>query len=336
MAATHHDRETGLRWTEFAPPADAKDDGRDVIAGLGAAAKYLPSRYFYDDAGSALFARITGEPEYYLTRMERSLLARHAEAIALRTGAAELIELGSGDARKTRTLIEAYGRRGLRLRYLPVDVSAGILKDAARALLQAYPTIDVWALAGTYEQALAELPPAEIGTRMVLFLGSTIGNLNPAELADFLDRVRATLRAGQYFLVGVDLRKPAAVLEAAYNDSAGVTAAFNLNILRHLNRRFAGDFDLSAFAHRAFYNREMSRIEMHLVSRVARRVRLRALDFSCAFAEGETIHTEISRKFHLPELLRTFAEHGFVDEDSWTDPDRWYALILLRAVADGS
>lgn len=330
--AIHQDSETPrFRWTEFEPGGAEEDDGQDVIEGLRGAPMTLPPQYFYDDRGSILFERITRLPEYYLTRKELEILEQRAPEIAELTGPAELIELGSGSARKTRMLIDAYSRHGDALRYLPVDVSAAMLKDSSRDLLDAYAQLDVWGLVGTYEQALAELPPPRIATRMVIFLGSTLGNLHPRELGQFIDRVRHALRPGGFFLVGADLQKPVAVLEAAYNDSAGVTAEFNLNMLRHLNRRFDGDFDPEAFAHKAVYDREDHRIEMHLVSLRPQRVALRALDLEISLDEGETIRTEISRKFYLPELIETFARHGFEKAGGWADAQDWYSLTLFRA-----
>ncbi|MDJ0948787.1 MAG: L-histidine N(alpha)-methyltransferase [Alphaproteobacteria bacterium] len=332
LAGTFRDPDVPrFRWTQFEAQAQEDDGGEDVIAGLSATPKTLPARYFYDDRGSILFERITRLPEYYLTRTELSLLENRAREVAAVTGPCELLELGSGSARKTRALIDAYDNKDLPLRYLPVDVSAGILKDSSRGLIDAYPALDVWALVGTYEQALAELPPRELDNRMAVFLGSTLGNLNSSEIAGFLENVHQALPGGSYFLVGLDLQKPVDILEAAYNDSEGVTAAFNLNMLAHLNERFEGDFDLTKFEHLAFYNPEEQQIEMHLRSRADHEVRLGALDLQVPFAEDETMRTEISRKFNLPDIIETFARHGFAATQHWTDPNDWFALILFRS-----
>ena len=320
-----------FRVTEFDSGEALKKDGEDVAAGLTNARKWLPARFFYDDRGSLLFERITGLPEYYLTRCEEAILAESSGDIAALTGPCELIELGSGSARKTRALLEAYAGLGHRVRYMPIDISAGILKSSAGELLAGFPALEIWGLIGTYEAALAGLPERALPRRMAIFLGSTIGNLNNVEMSAFLGMVRGALATGEYFLVGADLQKPVEIIEAAYNDAAGVTAAFNLNILEHLNRRFDGDFDLAKFAHRAVYDRRYDRIEMHLVSAERQSVRLAKLDLSVGFAAGETILTEISRKFDLPDLRTRFADAGFAAVETWTDADEYFSLNLFRA-----
>ena len=320
-----------FRVTEFDPGDTQERDGEDVVTGLTETQKWLPARYFYDDHGSALFERITGLPEYYLTRCEEEILAHSSGDIAALTGACELIELGSGSARKTRALLDAYAGLGHRVRYLPIDVSAGILKSSAGELLADFPALEIWGLIGTFDAALAGLPERALPRRMAIFLGSTIGNLNNVELAAFLSMVRGALAAGEYFLVGADLQKSIDIIEAAYNDAAGVTAAFNLNMLEHLNRRFGGDFDVAKFSHRAFYDRRYDRMEMHLVSAERQTVRLAGLDLTVGFSAGETILTEISRKFDLPGLRQRFADAGFAAVETWTDDDRFFSLSLFRA-----
>jgi L-histidine N-alpha-methyltransferase len=320
-----------LRLTAVGAHTTGDDDGADVVAGLTATPKTLPARYFYAERGSDLFEQITDQPEYYLTRTEEAILTDSADEIAALTGDCELIELGSGSSRKTRTLLEAYADGGRQVRYMPIDVSAGILKSSAEALLDDYPDIEVWGLVGTYEDALAGLPDRDLPQRMALFLGSTLGNMSDPETADFLGHVRSALDDREYFLVGTDLQKPVEVIEAAYNDAAGITAAFNLNILNHLNRRFGGDFDPARFAHRAFYNRTHNRIEMHLESRERQTARLQDLDLTVDFDAGETIRTEISRKFDLAKLRDKFAAEGFAPVQSWSDPGRNFALSLFQA-----
>ncbi|MCZ6861489.1 MAG: L-histidine N(alpha)-methyltransferase [Alphaproteobacteria bacterium] len=320
-----------FRVTEFDPGDALEGDGDDVITGLTEAQKWLPARYFYDDRGSALFEQITELPEYYLTRSEEAILAKSSGDIARRTGACELIELGSGSARKTRILLDAYAGLGHQVRYLPIDVSAGILKSSAGELLATFPALEIWGLIGTYGDALTGLPERTLPQRMVIFLGSTIGNLNNVEMAAFLAIVRGALAEGEYFLVGADLQKPIEIIEAAYNDAGGVTVLFNLNMLEHLNRRFDGDFDLAKFSHRAVYDRRYDRIEMHLVSSERQSVNLAKLDLVVEFAAGETILTEISRKFDLPSLRKRFAEAGFAAIETWTDPDQHFSLTLFRA-----
>lgn len=345
-----------LRWTEFPADAGQEQDGADVIAGLTASPKTLPPKYFYDDVGSLLFEDITDTPEYYPTRSEQEILTARAAAIAAITGPCELVELGSGSSRKTRVLIETYIAAGTGAgaapaagsatgsgsgavsdaetapgaRYIPVDVSGSILKDSSGDLIASFSDLDIWGLIGTYEQALAGLPPRVLDARMILFLGSTIGNLSPAESYEFLRRTALHMNVGEYFLIGYDLRKDPAILEAAYNDAAGVTAAFNLNMLRHLNGRFGGDFDLDAFRHLAFYNRDEHRIEMHLESLRDQTVRLEALDLEVSFAAKETIRTEISRKFTPEYMEETFGSIGFSRVEHFTDSAGRFGLSLFR------
>lgn len=304
--------------------------GTDVVQGLTQTPKSLSELYFYDDRGSELFEEICELPEYYLTRTETSILQDCAEEIARITGESELIELGSGSSTKTRILLDAYQKLGQQVHYLPIDVSAGILEASARQLLVDYPSLQVHALAGTYEQALAQLQASELPSRTIAFIGSTLGNFNFQECDDFLSQITAALQLGEYFLLGIDLQKPKHILEAAYNDSAGVTAAFNLNILNHLNQRFDGNFDLNKFEHWAFYNETKHQIEMHLRSRQAQTVELRSLNIKVNFDKGETINTEISRKFDINRIKKLLKTKGLVPQKVWTDDNQWFALILSK------
>jgi L-histidine Nalpha-methyltransferase len=321
---------TRLRWITLDSAIAAADNGHDVVQGLSQTPKTLPCRYFYDDLGSELFEQITDLPEYYPTRTEQAILETYAAEIVQQTGACELIELGSGSSRKTHTLLEAYGKLEDPLHYYPIDVSEGILRTTALDLLAQYPELNVCGLAGTYEQALAQLPPRIIENRMLIFLGSTMGNLEDIDRDRFLTQVQQALQPGEFFLLGVDLKKPIDILEAAYNDAQGVTAAFNLNILNHLNRRFDGNFNLDRFAHVAFFNTAASRIEMHLKSLVAQTVTLQNLDLEISFQAGESIHTEISRKFDLPTLTTILEAHALAPIQIWTDPQSWFGLILCQ------
>lgn len=306
------------------------NDGSDVVKGLTQTPKTLPARYFYDDRGSELFEQICGLPEYYLTRTETAILREYAVEIARVTGACELVELGSGSSTKTRILLDAYNQLGYPLHYLPIDVSAGILESSARQLLTDYPSLKVRALAGTYELALEQLASSELPSRMICFIGSTLGNLTPSECDLFLSQIADALHPGEYFLLGVDLQKSKQVLEAAYNDRSGVTAAFNLNMLHHLNWRFDGNFDPQLFEHWAFYNETQHQIEMHLRSLRSQSVKLSALDLTVEFATGETIHSEISRKFNLTTLQQQLQARGLVPILTKTDPKQWFGLILCQ------
>lgn len=309
------------------------DQGQDVVRGLSQSPKTLPPRYFYDDRGSELFEQICSLPEYYLTRTETAILRRHASDIAEVTGPCELVELGSGSSTKTRLLLNAYQSQGAALHalhYVPIDVSAGMLETSAHQLIAAYPTLQVHGLAGTYSMGLAHLPPPHLPSRMIAFIGSSLGNLSPTQCDRFLQEATAAMEPGDYFLLGLDLQKPKDILEAAYDDSQGVTAAFNLNMLRHLNRRFDGNFDLSQFHHRAVYNESAHQIEIYLDSLTAQQVQLRALNFETAIASGESILTEISRKFDPDTMSHTLKSHHLTVLDIFTDDRNWFGLFLCQ------
>jgi dimethylhistidine N-methyltransferase len=301
-----------------------------VIQGLTQTPKTLPPKYFYNDRGSQLFEQICELPEYYPTRTEAVILRQYAGEIAQLTGSCELVELGSGSSTKTRLLLDAYEALGYPLRYLPIDVSAGILESSAQQLLADYPSLKVHGLVSTYELALQQLTPSQLSSRMIFFLGSTLGNLNPQECDIFFSQIKAALNIGEYFLLGVDLQKPKQLLEAAYNDSQGVTAEFNINVLEHLNQRFEGNFDTQSFEHWAFYNDQLHQIEMHLRSLKAHTVRLEALDLTVKFDTDETIMTEISRKFDLGVMQQELQAKGLKPLQVWTDPKQWFGLILCQ------
>ncbi|MBD2433004.1 MULTISPECIES: L-histidine N(alpha)-methyltransferase [Fischerella] len=308
----------------------ASSTGTDVVKGLTQTPKTLPPRYFYDDRGSDLFEQICELPEYYLTRTETKILQSCASEIAAITGACEIVELGSGSSTKTRILLDAYQQQGLPLHYLPIDVSAGMLESGALSLLADYPSLQVYALAGTYELALSQIEPSQLPSRMICFIGSTLGNLNPQECDVFLSQVKAALQVGEYFLLGVDLQKPKHILEAAYNDNQGVTAAFNLNMLEHLNWRFQGNFDTTQFEHWAFYNEVEHQIEMHLKSKRSQTVELHTLKLNVHFEPGETIRTEISRKFSLNSIQQELKAKNLVPQKVWTDENQLFGLLLCQ------
>lgn len=293
----------------------------DVRHGLTQARKQLQPWYFYDALGSALFAAICELPEYYLTRAETEILTRHGAAIARALSApARIIELGSGDGRKTRLLLEAIARP---LTYIPIDLDVSILALQSTAAMRVEP------IRGDYRDIRSLINA--VPDTAVLFLGSSIGNYDPVSAAALLREVRSVLTRGNTFLVGADLRKPKAIVEAAYNDSLGVTAAFNLNLLARINRELGGHFDLGAFQHRAFFNESESRIEMHIVSRRRQSVPVDALAIALEFDEGETIHTENSYKYAESDLQALAAASGFAVEQVWTDSRSWFADALLVA-----
>ena len=310
------------------------DFAGDVRRGLTAARKSLPPRWFYDGVGSALFDAICFLPEYYVTRAESDVLVEHAEAIADAFGPhARLVELGSGMARKTRILLDAITARQRELEYVPVDVDAGMLERAGRELLSDYRSLRVTAICSDF--AKPSIPMAQLdsarGRTIVLFLGSTIGNLDPDDAVAMLRDLRNAMRSGDALLLGADLIKDGAVLEAAYNDALGVTASFNLNVLQRINRELGGRFELDAFAHRAFYDVKNARIEMHLVSSRAQHVRIDALELEIAFARGESIHTESSYKHDETTLGALASASGFALHRVWSDARGWFADALLIA-----
>ncbi len=294
----------------------------DVIAGLSLPQKSLPPKYFYDAAGSRLFERICRLPEYYLTRAELALTRAHLAAIARFAGrGCELVEYGSGASHKSRLLIRALRPKA----YLPVDISASALEQAAARLAREFPWLRIVPVRADFSRPL-EIPAGARGRRVAYFPGSTIGNLTPEEAHAFLARSRG--QAGR-MLVGTDLKKDANVLHAAYNDARGVTAAFNLNLLARINRELGGDFDLKRFSHYAFYNAALGRIEMHLVSLGKQTVRLGRHSFG--FQRGESIHTENSYKYAAEEFRALAARAGFRAKKAWTDREARFALHALAS-----
>ncbi|HIK43508.1 MAG TPA: L-histidine N(alpha)-methyltransferase [Leptolyngbyaceae cyanobacterium M65_K2018_010] len=312
------------------PVDPAIQEGADVIYGLSRQPKSLPPKYFYDDRGSELFEQITALPEYYLTRTETAILQTHADDIAGLVGPCELMELGSGSSTKTRYLLNALRRSGYSLRYLPVDVSGGMLEATAQQLLIEYPALTVHGLVGTYEAALHHPLPAYPYPRLVAFIGSTLGNLAPAECHGLLAQISSTLRSGDFFLLGVDLDKDPGLLEKAYNDCQGITAAFNLNMLSHLNWRFQGNFQVDRFQHRACYNPTASQIEIYIDSLQAQTVTLQGLNLTVHFEADEPLLSEISRKFNLVALSQDLHSVGLAVQRVFTDEKQWFGLILCQ------
>ena len=303
----------------------------DVRTGLGAARKELPPTYFYDDRGSALFDEITRLPEYYLTRREHALLERHAPAIVAAARPRTIAELGAGMATKSRILIRAARAAGHGARYAPIDISAVTLAESARALAREFPGLDVQPVVADLRDDVG----VEAGVQRPLlyaFLGSTIGNFAPPAARRLLSRVRSAVAAPDRLLLGADLVKDPAVLEAAYDDARGVTARFNRNVLRVLNRELGADFDVDAFTHRAVYDRAERRIEMHLVSARAQRVRIPGVGV-VAFRAGETIRTEISCKYDRAAVRALLEASGWRLDAWFADDDEWFALVVARPAA---
>ena len=313
-----------LRFSVSTIPADSFRE--DVIAGLSLPQKSLPPKYFYDAKGSRLFGAICRLKEYYPTRAELALTRRQIGAIARFAGRGNtLIEYGSGESVKSRLLIDALRPSA----YIPVDISADALRSAAAKLRRGFAWLDIRPVHGDFSRPLKISMAQTRGRRVVYFPGSTIGNLTPEEAHGFLRMTRGQVGPRGAMLVGVDLKKDANVLHAAYNDAKGVTAAFNLNLLARINRELRGDFKLRRFRHYAFYNAPQSRIEMHLVSLVAQAVNVGSHRFS--FEAGETIHTENSYKYSIEGFRALAANAGFRGEEAWLDPKGLFCLHGLAA-----
>jgi dimethylhistidine N-methyltransferase len=306
----------------------------DVRDGLSARPRRLFPKYFYDELGSQLFDAICLLPEYYLTRAENEIFARYADEIvsALDAERVSLLEMGSGSASKTRRIIEALLKRQRELIFIPVDISPVALETSSRVLLQSYPQLRIEAYAGDYYDGLAALGRVgREGRTLALFLGSNIGNFDMEDARRFLRALRGVLAPNDALLLGADLRKDTGVLEAAYDDSLGVTASFNLNLLARINRELDADFNLRAFKHRAIYNEEIGRIEVYLESERAQTVSIRKLEMDVAFDEGERIHTENSYKYDLEGLSRLAAATGFERTRTWLDSYERFSSNLFMA-----
>lgn len=303
----------------------------DVRRGLEARPRWLPPKYFYDHAGSVLFERITELPEYYLTRVEEVVIRDVAPEVMRRVRPREIVELGPGSCRKVRFLYDVIGGRN-DVRYVPFDVGRDGLAKAVGALIHDYPAVDVHAVIGDFERHLERVPPP-VGRRLVLFLGSTIGNFDPPARRTLLIQIGRLLGPGGRLLLGVDLVKDRGVLEAAYNDAAGVTREFNRNVLRVVNRELDGDFRPEAYRHHAFYRTEASRIEMHLIATAPQRVRLRRLGLVVELAEAEGIWTESSYKFTRESTETMLAEAGLAIDAWYTDAEGRFGLVLAQPLS---
>ena len=318
------------RFVLLRAPAPENDFAHDVRTGLTAPRKALPPRWFYDALGSSLFDTICFLPEYYVMRAEAEVLTASRKEIVAELGPqVRLVELGSGAARKTRILLDEMTPA----EYVAVDIDEEMLQRSGRDLLHEYPNLPITAIRSDFMRPSVPLSLLSHDERrtVVLFLGSTIGNLDPEESVAMLRDLRGALNPGDALLLGADLRKDRAILEPAYDDPLGVTAAFNLNLLGRINRELGGHFDLAAFRHRAFYDEVRGRIEMHLVSTRVQRVAIDALALEVPFAEGETIHTESSYKHDAATLAALASASGFTVEKTWTDARRWFADVLLTA-----
>jgi len=314
----------------------------DVLVGLTSTPKILLPKYFYDELGSRLFEAICCLPEYYVTRAESEIVTEHIDEVIDEIAIPEqasvrLIELGSGSAEKTQPLIKSLLLRNTDLHYLPIDISVSSLERSSKDLLLAYPGLRITGYAADYSSALGALRHTSAQDQqgnvrtVVLFFGSSIGNLDPTESRTLLREVRAVLHPGDVLLLGADLKKSLKTLIPAYDDALGVTAAFNLNLLVRINRELDGNFDLDNFEHRAIYNEEHGRIEMHLFSRKAQTVQLREIKVEVSFESGESIHTENSYKFNVEELRELASATGFSHKRVWFDRNQLFSFNMFAA-----
>jgi L-histidine Nalpha-methyltransferase len=305
----------------------------DVARGLSRSPKALPPKWFYDERGSELFDQITRLPEYYPTRAERSILRENAGGIAAASAADTLVEIGSGTSEKTRILLSALAELGTLRRFVPLDFDGGVLREAATGIAADYPGLDIHAVVGDFERHLAQLPRQ--GRRMFAFLGSTIGNLEPASRAAFLESVAQSLDPGDTFLLGTDFVKDPSRLVSAYDDSSGVTAAFNRNVLNVINRELKADFDLDQFSHVAIWDPKNEWIEMRLRSARDQVVSVAELDLEVPFAAGEEMRTEVSAKFRREGVDAELSAAGLRPIRWWTDHDGDFGLSLSTPRSGG-
>jgi L-histidine N-alpha-methyltransferase len=302
--------------------------GKDIFTGLTADQKFIPSKYFYDERGSILYKQICKLPEYYQTCTELSILEEQSAVIMEPFESGDLVELGSGANWKICKLIDAAKEpQGENMRYVPVDVSESALVAASVDLINKYQKLKVLGIIADYTRHMNVIP--HDFSRLIIFFGSSIGNFSEVESQIFLRTVANSMKSGDRFLIGLDMIKQKTVLEKAYNDSQGVTSAFNKNVLHVINRELNADFDVSAFDHVAFYNEEKEQVEMHLRANQRIAVELKGLNLSVKFDEGETIYTEICRKFSKESTIKMFSEAGLAVEQWFTDPKGWFSLVEL-------
>jgi L-histidine N-alpha-methyltransferase len=321
--------ETAIRIDSHLDGVHERSLADDVLDGLTRPFKELPPKHFYDARGAELFDQICELPEYYPTRAERAILEQNSQELAALTGAAELVELGSGTASKTRVLLDALHAAGTLQRYVPVDVTESMVRESATQLTEEYPGLQVHGVIGDFERHLGEIPDA-VGPRIVAFLGGTIGNFPPGSRRRVLREIARLLGPDDHLLLGTDLVKDPEVLEAAYDDTQGVTAEFNRNVLRVLNRELDADFEPEDFEHVALFDAEHEWIEMRLRARREHTTLVRVLDLPVHFDAGEEIRTEISAKFTAERIDGDLAAAGLETARSFTDPEKLFALTLAR------
>ena len=307
----------------------------DVKTGLTSESKYLPFVYFYDHIGSQLFEKICELPEYYLTRTEADILEANADDIVSQfPQETVLVELGSGSSTKTRILIEAFLERQNLAHYTPIDVSHQMLEESSYSLLEAYPDLEINAIAARYNEGIDHLNIQTDQQNLITWLGSSIGNFDRSEVTTLLRHIQETMHSDDRFLVGIDLQKNKTIIEKAYNDAQGITAEFNLNLLTHVNRELGGDFVLENFDHKAIYNEEIGRIEMYLISNIDQKAFISELDLEVSLTASEAIHTENSFKYSLDDIDKLAEESGLCVKQQWFDTERLFSLNLFAPAVD--
>lgn len=322
---------TGYELQNYLEDTFRQEIKRDVLNGLTSTNKYIPSKYFYDEKGSRIFDEICHLPEYYPTRTELSILKNAAEGIMANFQGGDMIELGSGANRKIRMLLDAAGPSGQSsIRYIPVDVSRTALTGAVEELIGIYPDLEVLGIVADFIHHINVIPNSR--PKLIIFFGGTIGNLDEEESISFLKSVKGIMKKGDRLLFGLDMIKPKELLEAAYNDSQGRTAEFNRNVLRVINRELNANFSSSVFDHVAFFNRERERVEMHLRTRNDMSVEINDLDLTIKLMKGETIQTEICRKFSRESAGKMISEAGLTIAKWYTDPKGWFSLVEVETL----
>lgn len=311
-------------------PTDDTSLADDVFAGLSRAAKSLPPKYFYDARGSRLFEQICDTDEYYPTRTEQQLLDQNADTIVRMSAPRSIVELGSGSARKISRVLESVEHQRIRCTYVPFDVSRSALEESGRDLLGRFPWLEVRGIVGDYDKDLVALP--KLHPTLFMFLGGTVGNFTPDQASRFLKRLAKHMQPGDHLLLGTDLVKDAKVLNDAYNDSQGITAEFNKNVLSVINRELDASFDPEAFDHVAYFDTSKRQIEMYLESRQPQTVRIKDLNLDVHFATGERILTEISRKFTRDSVERMLADAG-LQLNAWFEPPNGYFGLSVAQLA---
>lgn len=315
--------------TSVRPARKVPDIAEDVRVGLLSLPRSLPPKYFYDERGSQLFEQICATPEYYPTRTEDKLLLHHSKDIIAQVKPTEIMELGSGNAQKTRQLFDACEQTDHRCSYAPLDVCEPMLESVSEQLQSDYDWLEVNPLVGDYHAGLKHLPKTQ-GPRLYVFLGGTIGNFYPGQARDFINEIKASMRPGDYLLLGADRIKENHLLDAAYNDEQGITAEFNLNVLNVLNRELKANFNPENFQHKAEFNSEHNRIEMHVVSNCDHIVHLQELDEEITFHQGDSILTEVSHKFTVDSLEELVEVSGLNISKHYEPDNKYFSLVLAE------